>query len=609
MRFQKEVNIFAEGAILKRFQAAETNLGITNGKIHALITESELVELTNGKATMYSRLAETELSVHKLGLDFSDVSSKYDTVTGQYTELDSKLAQYEIGLNGIKVELSSVKVDLKDNYATVLETNAIVKAGIDEFSGVVSKTYATTDRVSQAQKDAVNAANSKLTETLKNYSTTAQMRSEIKSLGDSLTLSVQGSYVTKTAFAGAEGRIGELESWKKSADLKISDDAIVSTVRKSQAYKSDMDGVVKNTELESKIEQWFDRVTITAAKIKLEGLVTVNQYFKIHTDGSMESIKGRIGGFEINEKRIYSSNTDGTYAAYFGSYDFNKTNAFVTQAKVGDSWVNTIEMRYDGSVISRKKTDTNVRVTLADGGVICQGSEGYGTTVFVELRNGEIKMYRNNAPNEGAEFVFTEYGDINTGKSVWATQILAKTETLNLGGGGEVTLQLEKNAIMANANLNMRGNSVINSSDARLKTDILPLCREVLPFLMSVSVASYTWKTSGEKVPVGLIAQDVRQYFPDLVVETGEYLGIKTTEFIPYLIKGLQEMNCKIGEKGHGILNESGECMVFSKDMPGRYFISLTKYGIGDIYVVHKDRECFLVRGTPGLEFDWTASA
>ena len=281
---------------------------------------------------------------------------------------------------------------------------------------------------------------------------------------------------------------------------------------------------------------------VTAAKINVKDLFAQD----ITATGTIRGVtlqgtKGKIGGFQINSTRLYSVDSSGTYAAYFGSYDFNKTNAFVAQTKVNGSWINTIEMRYDGSVISRKKTNTNVRVTLADGGVICQGS-----TVSVELRDGEIKMYRKNAPNEGAEFVFTKYGDIATGNSVWATQILTKTDTLNLGGGGDVTLQLWRSEIKALVNLDMNHHSIINSSDERLKTNILPFTKSVLSELSRLGIVSYAWKETGEQVKAGFTAQNMQSVFPELVeANDAGILGIKTLELMPYVVKGIQELTDK----------------------------------------------------------------
>ena len=76
MRFQKEVNIFARDAILKRFQANETNFSVLKGRIEALISESEIIELQNSKVTMYSKLANIKLTVDGLSQSYTDISSK-----------------------------------------------------------------------------------------------------------------------------------------------------------------------------------------------------------------------------------------------------------------------------------------------------------------------------------------------------------------------------------------------------------------------------------------------------------------------------------------------------------------------------------------------------
>ena len=54
----------------------------------------------------------------------------------------------------------------------------------------------------------------------------------------------------------------------------------------------------------SEINQSAEQVSISANKIKLEGITTVNDYFKINNDGSMEATCGKIGGWTIGEKTI-----------------------------------------------------------------------------------------------------------------------------------------------------------------------------------------------------------------------------------------------------------------------------------------------------------------
>lgn len=108
MRFQKEVNIFAPDAILKRFQANETNFSVVKGKIEALISESEILELQNSKVTMYSKLADVKLAVDGLEQTYTDISSKYDSVSGQYTEMNSKVAEYKSAVDGFSANLTQV---------------------------------------------------------------------------------------------------------------------------------------------------------------------------------------------------------------------------------------------------------------------------------------------------------------------------------------------------------------------------------------------------------------------------------------------------------------------------------------------------------------------
>lgn len=78
MLFEQPVNIYSQDYVLKRFQSNETAVQVVRGKLSALISESELIELQNSKATMYSKLASAVLDINSLQLQFSDISSKYD---------------------------------------------------------------------------------------------------------------------------------------------------------------------------------------------------------------------------------------------------------------------------------------------------------------------------------------------------------------------------------------------------------------------------------------------------------------------------------------------------------------------------------------------------
>ena len=317
MIFEQEASIFSKDYTLKRFQAAETAIQVTQGKITALISESELIELQNSKATMYSKLASVILDINSLQLQFSDISSKYDTVTGQYSSLDAKVADYKAGLDGLSVNLTNLSTRINNDYSTTTAMNAAIKASVDGLSSTVSQTYATTQNVKSslaeadtnakkyadtAQSAAVKAANANTEELLKSYPTVTAMESAIKQNADSITASVSKTYATQASLETEKAKVTNLETWKAKAELKITDSAIVSTVTSSTSWSKKAD----KASLISQINQSAESISINASKINLNGVVTANSYFCILTDGSIKSVKGTLGGWTISSDKIQS---------------------------------------------------------------------------------------------------------------------------------------------------------------------------------------------------------------------------------------------------------------------------------------------------------------
>ena len=72
------------------------------------------------------------------------------------------------------------------------------------------------------------------------------------------------------------------------------------------------------------------------------------------------------------------------------------------------------------------------------------------------------------------------------------------------------------------------------------------------------------------------------------------------------MVAAIQELH---PEHGHGILSEDGKCIILLDTIENQYYITLTKYGQGDIYIFQKDSNSFIVTGTPNLEFDWQVTA
>ena len=90
--------------------------------------------------------------------------------------------------------------------------------------------------------------------------------------------------------------------------------------------------------------------------------------------------------------------------------------------------------------------------------------------------------------------------------------------------------------------------NLVNSSDCRLKTNIQPTKVKALDIINALELKQFDWIQSGEFEPVGIISQQLREVAPELVEEIDGQLSIKTTKFIYYLLKAIQELSEKSGK-------------------------------------------------------------
>lgn len=99
--------------------------------------------------------------------------------------------------------------------------------------------------------------------------------------------------------------------------ITVAENSITSEVSRAKGAESALGSRITQTETEieskvsageiaSSINQTAQSVKINASKIDFNGIVTANSYFKILTDGSMECISGKIGGFWIDSTSLYA---------------------------------------------------------------------------------------------------------------------------------------------------------------------------------------------------------------------------------------------------------------------------------------------------------------
>lgn len=92
------------------------------------------------------------------------------------------------------------------------------------------------------------------------------------------------------------------------------------------------------------------------------------------------------------------------------------------------------------------------------------------------------------------------------------------------------------------------GTSMSCSSDERLKTNIADLTTDTLDTLLTIRTVTYNWNATPDgKQMVGFLAQDLQQYFPQLVsTGPGDYLQVNYAGITPILVEAIREMNLKI---------------------------------------------------------------
>ena len=582
MIFEQPVNIYSQDYALKRFQSNETAVQVVRGKLSALISESELIELQNSKATMYSKLASAILDINSLQLQFSDISSKYDTVTGQYSSLDAKVADYKAGLDGLSVNLTNLSTRINNDYSTTTAMNAAIKASVDGLSSTVSQTYATTQNVksslaeadtnakkyadsaqntaiSQAQQDATSKADAAESNAkadtdnkLKNYSTTIAMNSAIKQMADSITLSVSKTYATGADLsAGLSGADQKAKNYAdnalQSADKSAKGYADAAQSAAVKAANANTEELLKSyptvTAMESAIKQNADSITASVSKTYAtkEGLSDASTKIS-----NLETWKSQAA-LKITDSAIVSTVTSSTSwskkadkASLISQINQSAESISINASKINLNGVVTANSYFciltDGSIKSTKGTlggwtisSDKIQSRFAGIDAMTIHSDGY-------LKFGTCKI-----SSTGGALTVKNGLHIYTAVNTDSSGFDDGTERFKIFGLGHVSsgghLVFDSDGATV---------SYLSSSSRRYKNHIRDMTDNdiqnlyKLPTVFFVYKPGYLEKDSAVPIP-GLYAEDVEQYLPLAArYQNGLIEDWNERAVIPYLIKAIQ---------------------------------------------------------------------
>lgn len=348
---------------------------------------------------------------------------------------------------------------------------------------------------------------------LKSYYTKSEVETSIKNTKDAVLLSAK-----ETAEQYVDGK---LKNYSTSAQIKVKTDSIETEVKKK----------LNSSDLSTKIQQ-----NSYAVKIAWNN---ISKYIQ----------------FESGEMRIYESTTQ------------NSNTLLMSMTSTG-AWY-----YYKGATIGKIGTngwsgDSTFRGLMFDlqNGADYMGwgyQDSPGSNYYVKL----IYYANNRKEKQGLHMGaytyvwgylrfngsagFYNYGDNSI--KMWSDKgvdIGSSSSTCCTVTGTAFTIYNSR-SIDFYSTLNLHGWGYTNNSDVRLKTNIKDTAIRGLEVVNAIDLKEFDWIQSGEHQPIGIIAQQIQSFAPELISEDENdgHLKLNTDKLVYYCIKAIQELCEKEGLK------------------------------------------------------------
>lgn len=213
----------------------------------------------------------------------------------------------------------------------------------------------------------------------------------------------------------------------------------------------------------------------------------------------------------------------------------------VTTAKLGDSAVTAAKLSLDGGSLAKVSNNllsvNGNQVVLSGTLYHSQGADGY-----TSLSGGNFVIKREGSPQ------FVEM--LGQGPQIHQGAIAF----INGSNQNEVNLQPNGSGVLS-IQSSVRGGGLAaliaesySTSSRRFKKNIRPI-GSVLDSLMSLSAVRFEGKKDGAATNIGVIAEDLAQHFPELVLFEDDGItprAVNYSQFSAVLLRGIQEQQTKI---------------------------------------------------------------
>lgn len=468
-------------------------------KINEIPTSSSIVKEAVDNATA---LIHSALNGHVVITENADELLIMDT-----DDIETASKVWRWNLNG----LGYSSTGYNGTYATAITMDGQIVGERLVGNSISAEKLDVSYRTSVEKKitDSLKDAEDYTDDELKAYWTRTEVETAIKNTGDAVLLSAKE---TATAYTD-----NKLKSYSTSAQIKVTTDAITSEVSKK----------LNSSELSTKIQQNSSSVKIAWNNI--------SKYIQ----------------FESGELRIYDSANESTQKLVskygsFGAYYYHKGTL---TGKVGTNNFSGYEnfrglvfdLEYSAGYMCWSAKDSSNASSYTTKLVYYHGtSTGQKKGLHFDCNtyaNGNLYLTDDN------RFLKWSGGGCGfDGKMTWCDS--SNSNAVMIDGAGKAVAIYSNVSVDLYTNMDMHNYSIYNQSDARMKKNIAPTKVNALEILNAFDMKEFDWVQDNSHEDIGIIAQQLEMVAPDLVeYHSDGHMSIKTTKFIFYLIKAIQELS------------------------------------------------------------------
>ena len=554
MRFEKEVSIFAKNAILKRFQANETNFSIVQGKISAIISEDEITELQSGRVTMYSKLGEVEQTASGVSSKFSEFKTDYDKAQEEYKKFKTNTSEYiqTAGQFQSTVESYMGTNDEKVNNIKTTASQTAEKITWLVESGESSTNFILTDRVTEL-----------ITESL-----------VIKNKDGKKTIISGGRMDIDEIFAQDITASGSITGATLKGGKISGSDIVANTMTANESYS------IYNGNSSQKI-LYFDGTSIKLGKMGTGTSIqsgagfeffdkTITMYGSLSLYSGDITTPGKVEGktitatADINTDTIYASNwfrsrgNTGWYSEDYGGGWYMADSDWI-RAYNGKGITTTGNMSIGGYIQSNNIINTTYEYQSNRGSVDWRFGAATGTGdenffSFYNANNGIIPL----AVDGNFGNIYVGYNvdgsGSNTAVGIYLGEKVAGNRAFIYHGdsyAGSIWIQTRLDGSWKWFSLGRVCSTSL--SDIRLKGDIRDTeVEDATKVIESMKIRSFERKDSHKKYKIGFIADELEPLDPNLVDGGGVldghpyYKSVNNLQMIAYVVKAMQELNLRV---------------------------------------------------------------